>query len=206
MKTQLFPFVVLFILIMGQQTAAAQETQEKKAHELYLYGNLHDLALTGIAYKSEIKSGTFFRLGATNLAISNFSSTNSNSYPYDTFSLGGGIQAGLEKRVMLTQKLSAFYGVDLTTSVNFSNSEFNYPEIPYTARIMEFTPGFSFGSGLIFSIIKNFSLALNVEPAMLMRFSSSKRIYPTYTDKSSSTTFHFHLDIDDIKLSLVYRW
>jgi hypothetical protein len=191
---------------MGQQTTVAQETQEKKAHELNFYGNLHDLALTGISYKSEINNGTFIRIGATNLAISNYSSTNTDSYPYNIFSVGGGIQAGLEKRIVLTQKLSAFYGVDITTSVTSSKGDFNNPEIPYTTSSLEFVPGFTFGSGFIFSIFKNFSLALNIEPAMLMRFSSLKSIYPTYTDKANTTIFQFRLDIDDIKLSLVYRW
>ena len=206
MKTKLSTFVVSLILIMSQQLTIAQETQEKKAHELYLYGNLHELTLNGIAYKAELKKGTFFRIGATNLNLRNYSSSNDGINPSQHFSFGGGFQAGLEKRVTLNERFSAFYGIDLNTYLDYLESKPRNPENPYNSRSLEFTPGISFGSGFILNVVKNLSLALNVEPVMQLQFTSEETTYPTYTDKTNSSVFQIHLDIDDIKLALVYRW
>ena len=47
--------LILSLLVFGSLLAKSQETQDKKAHEIYLYGNLKELIINGVAFKSEIK-------------------------------------------------------------------------------------------------------------------------------------------------------
>jgi hypothetical protein len=206
MKAKFYHIALLFVLLISQQVVSAQEAEVKKAREIYIYGNLHYLSIDGIALKSELKNNLYFRIGTTNLNYNHVSALDNANFPVKTVSLSGGIKAGLENRVPLTQKLSAYYGADLFASATSSKNETENPETLYTSQNLIFTSGLSFGSGLILNVVKNFSVALEMEPALQMQFSTFKSVYPTYTNKDKSTGYSFHLNIDDVRLSLVYRW
>jgi opacity protein-like surface antigen len=204
MKSRTYLLVILSILAFWSQTAKAQEIQDKKAHEIYLYGNLKELTLTGITFKSEIKTNRFFRIGATNLDYSNQIQNHGDPQSSKSLSFAGGIQVGLENRVKLTEKLSAYYGVDLNTSFTYMKSESE--GAGNTSRISAFRTGFSFGSGFILNVVKNLSISLELEPAVLISFTSSESQFQSITTKYKTTYYIFDFDIDDVKLALVYRW
>jgi len=204
MKSRTYLLVILSILAFWGQSAKAQETQDKKAHEIYLYGNLKELTLTGITFKSELKTNRFFRIGATNLDYRNQVQNPDDPQSSKSLSFAGGIQVGLENRVKLTEKLSAFYGVDLNTSLTYMKSESEGAE--NISRYSVFRPGFSFGSGFILNVVKNLSVSLELEPAVLISFTSSESQFQSTTTKNKTTYYIFDFDIDDVKLALVYRW
>jgi hypothetical protein len=206
MKLKTYLLVILSILALGSQSAKAQETQDKKAHEIYLYGNLKELNLTGVAFKSEIKPNRFVRFGATNLDYTH--QINNPDDPQNSKNLffSGGIQLGLENRVKLTEKLFAFYGVDLVTSLTYQKNELLSPENNSIIRSNTFMPGFSFGSGFIFNIIRNLSVSLELEPSIFMSFTSNESDYLSITTKSKTSAYIFDFNSDDVKLALIYRW
>jgi len=124
MKSKIFLLVILSILAIGSQSAKAQEPQDKKAREIYIYGNLLQFDLTGIAFKSEIRPNRFFRISATNLDFRHQVQNPDDPTNTKSLSFSGGLQLGLENRVNITERLSAFYGVDLTASLTYQKSEF----------------------------------------------------------------------------------
>ena len=206
MKSKTYLLVILFILAFGNQYAKAQETQDKKAQEIYLYGNLKELNLTGVAFKSEIKPNRFLRFGATNLDYSH--QVNNPGDPQNSKNLffSGSIQLGLENRVKLTEKFFAFYGVDLATSLNYQKTEMLSPEDNSFIRSRTFMPGFSFGSGFIFNIIRNLSVSLELEPSIFMRFTFNESDYLSNPTKSKTSAYIFDFNSDDVILALIYRW
>ena len=149
MKSKVYLIVILTILTFGSQSAKAQETQDKKTREIYLYGNLLELNLTGITFKSEIKPNRFFRISATNLGFSHQATNPDEPLQSKSRSFSGGIQLGLENRINITEKLSAFYGVDLTASLRDHKTEIIDTVNISTTMSSLFSTGFSFGSGFI---------------------------------------------------------
>ena len=204
MKPKTYLLVILSILAICGLTAQAQETQDKKAHEIYLYGSLKELTPTGITFKSEIKTNRFFRIGATNLEYRYQIQNPTDPQSSNSISFAGSLQIGLENRHNLTEKFSAFYGVDLNTSFNYMKSEIELTENINRSSIIR--PGLSFGSGFILNVLKNFSISLELEPAVLISFNNSETQYQSTTTKSKSTNYIFDFDIDDVKLALLYRW
>jgi len=206
MKSKTFLLVILSILAIGTQSAKAQETQDKKAHEIYLYGNLLEFNLTGIAFKSEIRPNRFFRISATNLGFSNQVQNPDKPQHTKSLSFSGGLQLGLENRISITERLSAFYGVDLTASLTYQKNEFVAPANTITNRSSVFSPGFSFGSGFILNVARNFFVSVELEPSIFMNFTSQESKAQSVTTKNVTTSYHFHLDSDDVKIGLIYRW
>jgi len=184
----------------------AQEEQGKKAHEIYLYGSLKELSLNGIAFKKEINKGHFLRIGAANLGYLSASLEPDDPQSSMGHYFMGGIQVGLENRHSLTEKLSAFYGVDVTASVLYMKDESIHPDYIDSNRSVSFTPGLSFGSGLIFSVIKNLSVSLELDPSISLSFLSIKSTDETSTDKSKGKGCIIDFDTDDVRLALIYRW
>ena len=204
MKPKTYLLVVLSILTICSLSAQAQETQVKKAHEIYLYGSLKELTPTGITFKSELKTNRFFRIGATNLEYRYHIQNPTDPQSSNSISFAGRLQFGIENRHKLTEKFSAFYGVDLNTSFNYMKSEYELTENINSSSII--SPGFSFGSGFILNVIRNLSISLELEPAVLISFNNSKNQYQSTTTKTKSTNYIFDFDIDDVKLALIYRW
>jgi hypothetical protein len=184
----------------------AEVAEEKKAHEIYLYGSLKELSLNGIAFKMETKKGRFLRIGATNLNYLAVSYEPDDPQRTKSHYLTGGIQVGLENRNSLTEKLTAFYGVDLTASIISMNDESTHPDYIDSSKGVSFAPGLSFGSGLILNVIKNLSVSLEVDPSFTLIFASSKNTDETSTDEFKAKGCLINFDIDDVKLALIYRW
>jgi hypothetical protein len=206
MKPKTYLIVIFSILAICGLSAQPQETQDKKAHEIYLYGNLKELNLNGVAFKSEIKPNRFLRFGATNLDYNRHVNNPDDPQNSKNLLFSGGIQLGLENRVKLTEKLFAFYGVDLVTSLTYQKNELFSPETNSIMKSSTFMPGFSFGSGFIFNIIRNLSVSLELEPSIFMSFTSNESDYLSITTKSKSSAYIFDFNSDDVKLALIYRW
>ncbi len=206
MRPKTYLAVILSILILGSQSAKAQESQDKRAHEIYLYGNLKELTLTGIGFKSEIKPNRFLRFGATNLGYSHQVNDPGDPQHSKNLFFSGGIQLGLENRVKLTEKLFAFYGVDLATSLTYHKNEIISPGDNSFVKSNTIMPGLSFGSGFIFNIIKNLSVSLELEPSIFMSFTSNESDYLSVKAKNKISTYNLDFNSDDVKLALIYRW
>ena len=160
--------LILSLLVFGSLLAKSQETQDKKAHEIYLYGNLKELIINGVAFKSEIKPNRFLRFGATNLDYNHQVNNPGDPQNSKNVLFSGSIQLGLENRVKLTERLIAFFGVDLASSLSYQKNEMISPDNNSFVRSSTFMPGFSFGSGFIFSIIRSLSVSLELEPSIFM--------------------------------------
>jgi hypothetical protein len=207
MKTQILIIATLLLFVLNPQYALAQEPEKSKAHEFYVYVKLHDLTLTDLAFKSEIKDGLYFRIGATNLMFNSNLNKPDGTSSQKSCLFSGGIQAGLEKRVKFTEKLSAFYGMDLITSVTCNKTKTTYPDKESINKLTRIEPGFSFGSGFVLNLVKNLSVALEVKPSVLMSFATFESTFGSDTiSKTRETTFKIDCNSNAFKLALVYRW
>lgn len=193
---------ILALLILCSRSLLAQETGAQKGSEIYVYGSLKELTLTGITYKSAIRPNRFFRVAATGLDFENSISKPSGSTDSKSLAATGGFQIGLENRIKLAEKLSAFYGVDLYASVAYRKNE---PQSGYINKYTAFAPGLSFGSGLILNVIRNLHVALEFEPAILVNLATTE-YQGTPPVKNKTVNYLFDFNIDDVKLALVYKW
>ena len=209
MKSKTCLLLILSIFIFGKQPVRGQETGEtleKRTHEIFLYGSLKELDLTGVAFKSEIKKDRFIRVAATKLTFLNINNEPEDDPGNRNRLFSGSVQVGLENRHRLTERLSAFYGIDLSAGVMLENSETTYPEYVTTSHAVNFMPGLSFGSGLILNVIKNFSVSLELEPSVLLSFGSVETEDQTGTESHRVKACIVNFNIDDVRLALIYHW
>lgn len=202
--------IILFGLLSSGLFAQVSETSKIK--ELSLNGNLLTFNNFGLQYKSELKNGNFFRIGVTDIN-SHFSKQNFGSpsalLPSSTTELAGTFEVGLEKRSKISNRLTAFYGVNFVTSTSLQRTKTEDPTLPLDLRhldVFNVNPGLGFNSGFIYTISGEFSVSAEVIPKLLYNYTRSER--RTGTNKVNDTTQggSFNLDNRSVKISLIYTW
>jgi hypothetical protein len=188
-----------------------QTPEPGKIREIYLSGNFLTFNNFGAQYKAETKKGNFFRIGLTSFN-STFNKTNIGSpsaYDNKTTDIGGGFEIGFEKRKQITEKLTAFYGINLTASSNFQRYKSENPSLPMDLRHTDhfsIFPGLSFNSGMILKITGDFSIAAEIIPRLLFTYSSNENINGSAKVKDIITGGSFGFNNQSLSVSLIYKW
>lgn len=212
MKNLHFQVIIAILFALISQSLVAQESETGKIKELYLSGNLFTFNNFGLQYKSELKSGNFFRIGVNEINFE-YSKQNVGSpsaiYPSSSSLYAETFEVGLEKRMQITNRMTAFYGINFVTMTSFQRNKREDPTLPADSRHLVYfslSPGFGFNSGFIFKITEEFSLSAEVIPRLLFKYSSTERIAGSTKVKDSSTGLSLNLDNQSVRVSLIYKW
>jgi hypothetical protein len=206
-------FIVICLFGLLTQKSFAQEAGTNRIKELYLSGNILTFNDFGFQYKSQLKNGNYFRIGATDLLV-NLSKQNpyqSNLYAMPSFrtEFAGDFRIGLEKRAQITDRLSAFYGLDFIAGFGIHRTKTEDPTLPEDLRHVStnnFNTGFGFNSGFIFKISNEFSAAAEISPRLLYSYSSVQRIEESLKVKDTSQGVSFGFNNQSVKISIIYSW
>jgi len=205
--------LVIVIILFGflSPSLFSQESENTKIKELYLSGNLLTFNNFGLQYKSELKNGNFFRIGITDI-YSEYADQKYGSsvqYPSKSTHFAGRFEIGLEKRTQITEKLTAFYGINFITSTSFQRNKREDPTLPHDSRYLDdfsIEPGFGFNSGFILNITGDFSIAAEIIPQLVFKYASSERISGSEKVKDTNTGGSLNLDNQSVRVSLIYKW
>ncbi|MCX6255099.1 MAG: hypothetical protein NTV31_11565 [Bacteroidia bacterium] len=204
--------IVIILFGLLSPGLLAQESDTNKIKELYLSGNLLTFNNFGIQYKSELRNGNFFRIGVTNI-FSNVSKQNfgqpSIFIPSSMTEFAGTFEVGLEKRSQITDRLTAFYGVNFVTTTSFQRTKTEDPSLSLDLRhldVFNINPGLGFNSGFIYKISNEFSISAEVSPKLLYNYTSKERISGSNKVNDTTQGGSFNLDNQSVKISLIYKW
>lgn len=189
----------------------AQESDSNKVREIYLNGNLLTFNNFGLQYKSSLKENTFLRIGLTNISIDLENKKFGLLLPYGTTwtNLASRFEIGLEKRKPLSEKLSFFYGINLTTSISFQRVKTDNPSLSKDLRTLDdlgINPGLAFNTGFILNVADNFSISAEIIPQFILKYSSSERISGLEKIKDTTTGGSFVCNNESARISFIYRW
>jgi hypothetical protein len=211
MKKLRIYFVVIILAVFFPSSLFAQESGKSRIREIYLNGNLLTFNNFGLQYKSETPKGNFFRIGVTTFNSDVVKYKPGSSVLFGTIStnISGGFEIGLEKRKQLTEKLSAFYGINFTSTANFARSKNDNPAIPADLRYTDsfnINPGLGFNSGFILKITADFLMSAEIIPQILFRYSSSEGVEGSNKVKHVNTGGSLNFDNQSVRVSVIYRW
>lgn len=212
MKKLHLQVIVTILFGLLSQSLLAQESETTKIKELYLSGNLLTFNNFGLQYKSELKNGNFFRIGVTDI----YSEVTKHNYgsptptlPSTSTNFAGAFEIGLEKRTQITNKLTAFYGVNFVITTSFQRNKREDPTLPSDLRHLDdfsINPGLGFNSGFIYKINDEFSISAEVIPRLLYNYSSTQRISGLNKVNDTTQGGSFNLDNQSVRVSLIYKW
>jgi hypothetical protein len=204
--------LILSIIIgLFSSYSFGQDSENSKTKEIYLSSNILSFNNLGLQYKSELKKGSFFRIGLNNI---NSDLTKQNygalsAIPRTTTNFAVKFEVGLEKRKQITEKLSAFYGINFITETSFQRIKREDPTLPRNLRHLDnfsINPGFGFNSGFILKITGAFSVSAEIIPELVYNYSSSESIVGAAKVKDTRNGGSIKLGNESVRVSLIYQW
>ncbi|HDS07686.1 MAG TPA: hypothetical protein ENO05_08675 [Bacteroides sp.] len=165
----------------------------------------------GIQYKTNLNDHTILRFAFSSFDAG-FKATRpaqSSQYPSSTFGIGTDMEAGIEKRVSFTEKVSAFYGIDFVFGFGWMHNQSDNPSLSIDSRNtndFSISPGIGFKSGILLELRNGFFAAAEISPMLFYRFTSDEQISGTRTAVSREHDLGFQANADALKISLAYRW
>jgi hypothetical protein len=211
MKTMEKTCIYVFFIACISSSLFAQDPGETRSREIYLSGNILTFSDFGLQYKSELQNNTWFRIGLASLNpyYHQENPGSSGAYDHSFFNISGSFDLGLEKRRSINEKLIAFYGINLYSSVNFNRNKTEDPALPLGLRYVDtynFSSGFGFNSGLILNLSDNFAISAEIKPRLLINYSSSQYVTGTYKTTDTSMGGSFSFNSSSVSISFIYRW
>ncbi|HER09637.1 MAG TPA: hypothetical protein ENO20_12085 [Bacteroides sp.] len=208
MRTFLMVIVISGLTIIR---LTAQSVQPENSREIYFSMDPIGSKAYGMQYKTGLNENTMLRFAFSsfNAAFSSTRPALSYNYPSTQLDIGGGLEAGLEKRVLLTEKVSAFYGVDFVAQMAYTHQRSDNPTLPEDIRALNdvtLSPGFGFKSGLLLHLKNGFFAAVELSPRLFYQFSSDEQRAGNHVAADRHHTFGFNADVEAMKISLAYRW
>lgn len=205
---------IIVIILFGLLSSGlfAQESGTSGNKELSLSGNLLTFNNFGLQYKSELKNGNYFRIGVTDIL---YDIRNQDygipmpTLPSTSTDIAGTFDIGLEKRTQITNKLTAFYGINFTVMANFQRDKSPDPSLPRDLRhldVLTISPGLGFNSGFNYKISDEFSVSAEIIPRLLYSHSRSQRISGLNKINDITQRASFNLDNQSVRISLIYKW
>lgn len=214
---KLFFYILLIISLSTGFNLNAQDSTFKKCNEIYLTTPSINLEGPGLKFKTQMKGDLFFRVGLLNLYIksNNYPASNVN-YPRRETNFGIGFNIGLEKRKMINNTFSFFYGLDFVTEAGYG---FCKVENAFIAKEMRteykyyINPGIGFGSGVLFNLNNHFFLGAVLNPQILFRYSKDQEYLNLSDDDTEIIEYYnrytglsFDFDTESIRILFMYRW
>lgn len=200
--------VILILSMFLNINLQGQDIDTLKTTEFYLTSSSLTGNSFGLQIKREIKDLTFLRLGLVNLDIEQqkFSPATTLNFPYQKFEISGDLKLGIEKRAILGENSTFFYGINANVQYAFQRNRFDNPTLTEDLRKNDFfnlRPGISFHTGMIMQIKNSLFFAAEFEPEFLYYISKSE--ISNTPGKNTRTVFDFNLNSQTIKVSLIYR-
>jgi hypothetical protein len=114
----------------------------------------------------------------------------------------------LEKRKLITEALTCFYGINLYNWSSFNRIKTEDPTLPKDLRFLDSfsaESGFGFNSGFILKIYKGFAISTELTPRILYKYYTSQNINQgekvKYTGNGGSININ-----STVQLALIYSW
>lgn len=203
--------LIIVIFVLSITPSIAQSLQLENSREIYFSMDPIGTKEYGMQYKTGLNENTALRFAFSSFTAE-FSAINpsvSYQYPSSQLDIGGGIEAGLEKRISIGERTAVFYGVDLLVDVDYEHSQSESPILPVESRgLNDFSvsPGFGFKSGVILDIKNGFFAAVEISPRLVYRFSADEHIAGTVVSTDRTHAVGFDADVEAMKISIAYRW
>ena len=230
MRRNNFKFLVTVLLLFGTVISQAQElsidTLKINQHEVFL-GFKYEVTPGSsgtpfvIQYKTNWKKDWIIRLGINDLVFDNYQirlDTGQGSKIGDTIvyvgnyrSTGFGINAGLEKRKMLSNNLLLHVGMNLNLRTRFNKKRFDdnpiVDDFGYNEQWFLLDPGLALG--LTYRLSNNVYFGFELIPFVtfgMRTFKTLNPLVPTNLQKSSNFHYDENLVPTEIIFQLSYRW
>jgi hypothetical protein len=200
-----------FLIVLISSNILAQDPADTRSKEIYLSGNLLTFSDFGLQYKKELKNNTYFRIGFASLnpGYTRNNPGSSNMFDRSFLIISGSFDLGLEKRKSINEKLTAFGGINLYSSISFGRNKTENPNLPRELRYADsfaINSGLGFNSGLILKLLDNFSISAEITPRLLVNYSSNQNVVGTNKIKDTSTGGSFNFDSSSVRVSFIYNW
>ena len=211
---KIFKLVLLTTIISGLSSLClkGQESSSPLSKEIWLTGYLFNYNGFGLQYKSQKGSETYLRIGFNNLNAG-FNKRNIDEtmggYPTLTTNFSFKFEIGLEKRKAITEKLSAFYGINFIAGSVYVRNKTENPTLPSNLRYLddyEISPGLGFNSGLMLNLKNAFSLAAEITPELSYSYKTHQRIISMTKAKETYNSGYININNELIRISLIYNW
>jgi hypothetical protein len=204
--------LLTILLVLPSSKLFSQDSQVGKQKELYLSNSLFNISSFGLQYKSEIKNQKYFRLGFTGIS-SDFSrqtyGTPVPEWPSIYSNIEGTFDIGFEKRSHITDKLSAYCGINFVTSGNFRRRRTEDPSKSDKLRNLDFlsiNPGLGFNSGFLYKVNDAFSISAEVIPRLLYNYTVTQRITGLNKVNDINQGGSFEFNTHSVLVSFIYNW
>jgi len=129
--------------------------------------------------------------------------------PSTVTDLAGTFDIGLEKRKQITNKLTAFYGINFVVMTTFQRTKTEDPALSRDLRhvsVFSVNPGLGFNSGFIYTISGEFSIAAEISPRLLYHYSTTERISGAIKVNDTTQGGSVNIGNQSVKFSLIYHW
>ncbi len=200
--------IIIIFFISINQTFSQADQPYSKFNEIDLSVNSIINLDFGVDYKTSINKNTLLRI-----QIFDFDFTTQEVIPANPSifitkqtEVRSTIGFGIEKRKALTDKLLFFSGIDILLNGWWARLKVDDPELSKEKQKTDnysIHPCVGFKSGLYFKISEEFKLGFSVFP----------QGYYKYTEIETTDHLHqisnegdFKLSIDEISLSVIYKW
>ena len=196
----------------------AQDSTFNKYNEIYLSTSSINLEGSGLNYKTQMKEDLFFRVGLLNINsdLTSYKPGTSASYPYSEIEVLLGFNIGLEKRKMINNIFSIFYGLDFITRTGYTYRIVKNAFIPKEMRTKYkyyIYPGIGFGSGILFNIKDAFFIGAEFNPQILFKYRKDQEYLYVSDDDAETIEYYnkytdvsFDFDTESIRILFMYRW
>ncbi len=201
-------FLTCALVALTFQLFAQQDSTLNKKRELYLStSGLGDRSLE-FQYKMGISNNWFIRFNLLDIFYSSHRHVPTQSgvshIQFRHYSID--FSAGVEKRSIVNEKLTAFYGLSAISYNSLNASNIDDPTLSERQRGSEsydINPGLGFHAGFLYSLTENFYLSAELSPEFIFWDLNTRddRNADYYTRNS-----RFKLSTQDILVSVVYQW
>lgn len=185
---------------------------QTKTRELYLTGiGITDLQF-GLQYKASPNGKIFFRYSFINFETSYNKHTPSSTtiFPSSDFHTHLGLEAGIEIRKNINQRMVIYTGLNLIAEGDFMREKSDNPLLPAEFREMDrytISPGLGLNSGVILNLGSGLMLSAEIAPKILMNFILIEdQVDPDNKTFTRYTTFDMLLNTQSVSISIIYQW
>lgn len=197
MKKILYVIVALLFL---QYSSAAQEAYSSiKKLGINLSGSTF-----GIRYKTG-NENTLFRMTLLSLSGSSSSSKVPSNNENRSNSQGFGFNFGFEKRKIVSDDLSIYFGSDFLTSYQRNKYKNVSSSHTQTSTDLSLSPGIGLILGFNYEISNKINISAEIMPSISCSFNKTTNNFYGSISKTTSTVLNYGLRTDGVNLTLSFN-
>ncbi len=199
--------ILLFTFIVSVSEISSQEVKPK-FNEIDLSINSITNLDFGIDYKTSFNSNTLLRLELFNFDFKTTENDPANPSLFKTNhnNLQSNIGIGIEKRKTLSDKLNFYTGIDILLNVYWDRLKTDNPFLSENLRTVDalsLNPGLGFKTGLHYKLNNDLSIGFSFSPHVYFRY---LQVGTSFDSKEKEKEGNININLDEISLSIIYRW